>query len=716
MRAVRFIVLSARPFLSGLVWGVLLASLGPCLSARSQTNLSVYSDQLNNGFQDWSWGTRNFSCTSPVHSGTHSITFSGSAWQAISLFHPEFNPRPYTNLDFWANGGTDGGQILRIYLEYGTNSTAAYTLSALPTNAWRRFFIPFASLNASGVTNLKRINLQLTSAGKTGAFYLDDVNLVAVPPVVVSLSVDAGRNLRTADARWFGLNTAVWDGNLDTAATSNALVELGTRFLRFPGGSLSDDYHWWNGKSSTNSWAWSVKFKNFVHVATNAGAEAVITVNYGSGTAQEAAAWVRHANVTNRLAFRYWEVGNENYGTWETDTNTLPHDGFTYASRAAAFFTQMRAADPSIKIGVPVITGENTYVNGYTNHPVFNARTGQTNYGWTPVVLATLKSLGITPDFLVYHVYPQYQSDSDQYLLQAAASWAPDAADLRQQITDYFGAGGTNIELLCTENNADSGNQGRQSTSIVNGLYLADSLAQLMKTEFNGFMWWDLRNGADTNGDFSPSLHGWRTNGDLGIIGGLNTRYPVFHAFKLMQYFVQPGDAVLNASSDYNLLTAYAARSTNGTLSVLVINKDVATTFASRISLADFIPWTNAMVRSYGLAQDEAARTNAPAAMQDIATNSLAVPDACFTAAFPPYSLSLLTLPPAAPFLEVFPDTNGSVVLSVLGQREVRYILQNSTNMTTWASVATNTLPGSAWNVTNAVTQPFQFWRAVWLP
>jgi hypothetical protein len=686
------------------------------LSARSQTNFSVYSDQLNNSFQDWSWGTRDFRCASPVHSGTHSISFSGSAWQAVSLYHPEFNPRPYTNLEFWANGGTDGGQVLQIYLEYGTNSTAACKLPALPTNSWRRFFIPFSSLNASSVTNLKRINLQLTSDGKTGAFYLDDVNLVAVPPAVVSLSVDAGRKLRTADARWLGLNTAVWDSNLDTAATSNALVELGTCFLRFPGGSLSDEYHWWNGKSSTNTWEWGVKFKNFVHVATNAGAEVVITVNYGSGTAQEAAAWVRHANITNRLAFKYWEVGNENYGTWETDTNTLPHDAFTYASRAATFITLMKTADPSIKIGVPVITGENTYVNGCTNHPVYNTRTGQTNYGWTPVVLATLKSLAVTPDFLVYHVYPQYQSDSDQYLLQAAASWAPDAADLRQQITDYFGAGGTNIELLCTENNADAGNQGRQSTSIVNALYLADSLSQLMRTEFNGFMWWDLRNGADTNGDFNPSLYGWRTNGDLGIIGGSNTRYPAFYAFKLMQYFVRQGDAVLNASSDYSLLTAYAARSTNGALSILVINKDVATTFSSRISLAGFMPWTNAVVRSYGIPQDEAARTNAPAAMQDIATSSLAVPDSAFTAAFPPYSLTLLTLPPAAPSIGVSPPQGGSFVMTVLGQPDVRYILQCSTNMTAWSSIATNTLSGPAWNVTNSVSQPFQFWRAVWLP
>ena len=52
-------------------------------------------------------------------------------------------------------------------------------------------------------------------------------------------------------------------------------------------------------------------------VATNVGAQAFIVVNYGSGTPEEAAAWVRHANITNNLGYKYWEIGNENFGSWE---------------------------------------------------------------------------------------------------------------------------------------------------------------------------------------------------------------------------------------------------------------------------------------------------------------------------------------------------------------------------------------------------------------
>src|SRR5712692_9043776 len=141
----------------------------------------------------------------------------------------------------------------------------------------------------------------------------------------------------------------------------------------------------------------------FAHVATNLGAQVIITANYGGGTPPEAAGWVRFANVTNHYGFKYWEIGNENYGTWELDTNVFPNDPFTYATRAGDYLAQMKAADPTVKIGVVAVTGEDSYSNNYTNHPATNPRTGKSHNGWTPVLLTTLKNEGVTPDFLIYH-------------------------------------------------------------------------------------------------------------------------------------------------------------------------------------------------------------------------------------------------------------------------------------------------------------------------
>ena len=702
------------------VMGLLFGTGFNCIAA----SLAIYTDTLVNGWSDGSYNcTLNFSATSPspVHSGSDSISATvTSAYGGIQLNHSSMSVTAYTSISFWLNGGASGGQKLQMYGTLGNVAQGArYYLSTPLANTWQQYVVPLSALGVANAANFTGFAIQDSAGATEPTFYLDDIQLVSTAvPALVHVGIDANQSLRAADARWFGLNTAIWDSYFDTIYTSNALRELGTHILRFPGGSLSDFYHWNPGVRSDGYQYDPTKFANFVHIATNAGAQAIITVNYGTGTSNEAAAWVTNVK-NNNYGFKYWEIGNECYGSWEADSNTYPHDPYTYAVRAAGYIALMKQVDPGIKIGVPVVTGEDSNDNGYSSHPAYNARTGTYHNGWTPVVLATLKSLGFAPDFLVYHVYPESGTDNDQSLLQASGNWAGDAANLRQQINDYVGTGGTNIEVLCTENNADSGNQGKQSTSIVNGLYLADSLAQLMKTEINGFVWWDLRNGTDTSGDFDSSLYGWRSNGDLGIIGNANTRYPTFFTFKLMQYFVASGDTVLNATSDYSLLSTYATRKADGSLTLLVINKNSSTNLDAQITLTNFSPWSTATVRSFGIAQDEATRTNSiiPGS-QDIATNFFTVAGTNFTATFPPYSLTLITFAPAAAQLQSSVTSSGQMVLQVQGQSGIPYVIQTSPDLVNWTPVSTNLLTDNVLSLTNSISSvsPQQFWRAVWLP
>lgn len=709
-----------RCFYRPVRWLLFLVLLSWAVKVNAQANLAVYTDNLVNGFQDWGWGTRNFSNPSPTHLGsTCSISATPSSNPGISFHQNDFNTSPYASLSFWANGGTNGGQVLQVYVELGSMDQPAYTCSALSATTWTHFVIPLSALSAANQTNLNRISIKF-AGGSTGVFYLDDIQLNASPaPALVHLTADANQTIRPADARWFGINTAYWDSTgLAEPATTNALKEMGCLALRWPGGSSSDTYHWAaSGNRGYNS--------SFYNIATNIGAQVFITVNYGSGSSNEAAAWVKSANKTNNCGFKYWEIGNECYGTWETDTNSAAHDPYTYAVRAAGYLQVMKAADPTIKVGVVVAPGEGSYSNN-ANHFAINPRTGTTNYGWTPILLTTLKNLGVTPDFAIHHFYPQYTAsdwapnspDSDPLLLQVAVNWAGDAADLRQQISDYSGPTGTNIELVCTENNSDSGAMGRQSTSIVNALYLADSASQLMKTEFNAYLWWDLRNGSDTQGTFDPTLYGWRTNGDYGFLSGAGVRYPTFYAEKLLQYFVRPGDTVLGATSDYLLLSAYAARKANGALALLVINKDATTNFNAQISLSNFVPLSTATARSYGIAQDDAVRTNnlAPGA-QDIATNIVPA-GAVFTNSFPPYSLTLFTFAPGPAQLSALLPQPGQFVLQLHGQPGTPYIIQRSPDLFTWTPVSTNSLVGNVLSITNVISSGItqQFWRAVWQP
>lgn len=716
MRAVRFCGL-----LSNLLGILTLVAASP---VRAQSPLLIYTDHLVNGFQDWSWAARNLTNSAPVHSGSDSISVTASDWQALSFWHQDLNGTIYSNLTFWANGG-GGGQRLQVYAQYGTNSGPIVALPALQPNVWQLFQVSLSKLGVANVTNLNRITWQLTASGSSSAFYIDDVQLDAAPAPLVNLSVDVTQPIRTADSRWFGANTAVWDSSFNTSSTLSLLRSMGTRILRFPGGSLSDEYHWASNTTLNNTWQWGTSFASFFQIATNLAAEAFITVNYGTGTPAEAAAWVLHANITNRLGFKYWEIGNEVYGTWETDSNSLPHDPYTYAVRAATYYGQMKAADPTIKVGIVATPGEDSSSNGYTNHPATNPRTGRVHYGWLPVLLTTLKNLGVTPDFVVHHRYPEFTdaanpagSDSDAFLLQCSTAWFADAAELRQEISDYFGAAGTNIELVCTENNSDSGAQGRQSTSLVNGIYYADSMAQLMKTEFNGLVWWDLRNGTDLKGCFDPELYGWRTYGDLGIVNGQSNVDPVFYAAKIMSSFIQPGEVVLKASSDYPLLSAYGARGRNGEVRLLVLHKDPATNFDARITVNGFTPGSTATIRSYGIPQDEAARTNGPALAQDLSTNTLAGIGTNFTYTFPPYSLSLLTLTPTAPRLVVLNAgaLGDPLTLELQGQPGVRYVVQSAMDLGAWSNVSTNTLTSSTLDLTYPPAPGARFWRAVWQP
>jgi hypothetical protein len=710
-----------------LIYTALLPMSFP-LRVEAQAPLPLYTERLVNAFQDWSWGTRNLANTSPTLSNvSYSVSLNGTAWNvALSLYHPDFNATVYSNLVFWGNGGTNGGQVLQVSAGYGTNAGPTVRLAALPANAWTQYTVSLSSLGVANATNLNKITLQLTSYGTTNVFYLDQVQLTGkAAPALVHVNLNNAQTVRTVDSRWAAFNTAIWDGNFDTPTTISLLREVGAHFLRFPGGSLSDEYHWATGRSLTNTWAWPTSFTNFMHVATNVGAQAIITVNYGTGTPQEAAGWVRNSNVTNHLGFKYWEVGNECYGTWETDSNTFAHDPYTYATNAVNYLQQMRAADPTIKIGVVVVPGEDSNSNGYSGHPATNSITGQVHNGWTPVVLSTLSSKGVLPDFLIHHVYPQYTAsgstsvaDSDALVLQSTTGWPNDAADLRSQLAGYVGAAGTNIELLVTENNSDAGSQGRQSTSLVNGLYYVDSLGHVMQTEFNAYVWWDLRNGTDTGGSFDPSLYGWRTNGDLGIIGNLSTRYPAFYAAKMIQFFAQPGDIIIPASTDYILLSAYAARRASGAVSLLVLNKDTVGTFNGQVNLGGFVPYSAATLRSFGIPQDETARTNGPAAGQDIITNSVSSVSSSFSWSFAPLSLSLFTFAPAAPTLiALAPTQPGQFVGQLQGQANVRFIIQQSSDLRNWSNILTNTLSSSSWTFTNtAPATGAKFWRGIWLP
>jgi hypothetical protein len=231
----------------GKCLGVLLYAFS-LLTSHAQANLSIYSDELDNGFQDWGWAVHNYANTSPVHSGSDSVsvTISTANFDGLQIVRSDMDSSPYTNLTFWINGGATGGQQLQVYGLLDINGTqnvgqVSIQLANLQANTWQFISIPLSTLKVDRKPNFTGLVIQSRIGATQPTYYVDDIQLQAVPPpTVIHVGLDATQTLRPADARWFGLNTAVWDNFFNTSSTSNALAKMGTQILRFPGGSLSD--------------------------------------------------------------------------------------------------------------------------------------------------------------------------------------------------------------------------------------------------------------------------------------------------------------------------------------------------------------------------------------------------------------------------------------------------------------------------------------------
>ena len=123
-------------------------------------------------------------------------------------------------------------------------------------------------------------------------------------------------------------------GGVDTLQPLLRAADVG--LLRYGGGSYADDYGWETDSNIGNclpndatasfvvtgggcATSDALDFDQFSAQAKAAGAQSLVTVNYGSGTPAEAAAWVTRSVSTPGDKVALWEVGNETYGCWEVD-------------------------------------------------------------------------------------------------------------------------------------------------------------------------------------------------------------------------------------------------------------------------------------------------------------------------------------------------------------------------------------------------------------
>src|SRR6185295_3747609 len=139
----------------------------------------VYTDGLQNGFQDYSYGGgANFAAPTPTHAGAVSIAFTGNAtYNAVSFAHPTgaFTTATYPRLRFFVHGGATGGQKLTVTLQRGDPSVEVASApldsyisggNILP-NVWTEVVVRFGDPPLSFAGSFDRIDLQ--TAAPTGA-------------------------------------------------------------------------------------------------------------------------------------------------------------------------------------------------------------------------------------------------------------------------------------------------------------------------------------------------------------------------------------------------------------------------------------------------------------------------------------------------------------------------------------------------------------------
>jgi len=710
-------------YLLCLIAGIGACGLGPAAQAQNSQaeNQAVYTDALQSGWADWSWATTHLDNASTVHTGSAAISVDAGPYEALYLHRDTtFDTTPYGNLTFWIHGGPQGGQRLRVQALLNGKEQAQYDLPPLLPNAWQKFAIALSLLSANGRPNMDGFWIENASKSQAPTFYVDDVSLT--PAQTVNVTVNAGQVVRAMGDRFSGINLTAEDASLAQPADATSVLlgkdELDNRTVRIPGGSVSDLYHWETATLVDRLTGQPVKpgvsIAQFAKIAESTHAQVVLTVNYGSGTPNEAAALVAYANgrVDDSTPLgsdengRDWgkvsdwaqlraasplpgsdphnvlrashpqpfgikmiEIGNECWGnTWECDLHGTSYsklpgkawDAGTYAGYAARFMAQMRAVDPAVKVGVVA-----TYDGQYQK--------------WNQTVLSALRGLGAYPDFVVQHWYPQDpRQASDAGLFATSAQWPGNATHLQAQISAYLQPPGP-VEMLVTEINSVYSDPGKQSVSLTNALFLADSVGHALQTAYSGLLVWDLRDYQNTEGNatFGPpdndeALDGWRTVkvqgknklfGDYGILhtddAGGNTFYPTYYVLKMLKHFARSGDTIAAAACDDPRVSAYAARRADGSLSLMLVNTDKSAQIVSNVAVAGFQPQAAAVTYTYGYFQD---RTEDPGSSfygvfpAGIAQSTFAGAAAAFTYQIAPYSVTVLSLAPAVALSSVSLD------------------------------------------------------------
>jgi alpha-N-arabinofuranosidase len=212
---------------------------------------------------------------------------------------------------------------------------------------------------------------------------------IAQAQKVTRVAIDSGRQISEINPHLFGsfleqLGRAIYEGIYDPKSkfadadgfrtdVMKEIHDLNVPIIRWPGGNFVSGYHWLDGVGPKKDRpvvldrAWNTMETNqfgtneFITWARKVGTEPLFGLNFGTGSAEDAAALVEYCNVDKGTKWsdlrrshgyeqphkvKFWCVGNEMDGPWQ-----IGHmEARDYGIKAADAARQMRNVDESVKL------------------------------------------------------------------------------------------------------------------------------------------------------------------------------------------------------------------------------------------------------------------------------------------------------------------------------------------------------------------------------
>jgi hypothetical protein len=357
----------------------------------------------------------------------------------------------------------------------------------------------------------------------------------------------------------FGANLGAWVSNTKLGpATQDLFRALRPSVGRFPGGNMSNNYCWVTQKVSGNDhlvwedWSWGIDVDQYVAFLKAIDCVPMFSLNPFDHTidgevhsAASEAADLARLFVAEGFAGAYYEVGNENDGSWNPMLSIND-----YTDRFILLMTAVKAVDPAARSMGPVVSGYNmTWINGFLNR------------------LQNLGALDLL-DWVSYHHYGGWISNNNQngIDLDDPQAFGVELETIRHALSSR---GLSRVKIAVTEMNAAIWDEGctRGQFTIEQGLWLADAQGVSLAKADAANVWIHLHPGADPHsliddGATPPraTKNYWPVALPAQTLSSSDPKVPV--ELLAVTLDVEP-----------SVLTGYAVRKADGSVGVLLINK-----------------------------------------------------------------------------------------------------------------------------------------------